>query len=208
MERRNLFPCSAFYHGLPDLLEKTVKTLISQANNEEGSVLVVALLLLVLLTIMGISATTTSNIEIQIAGNERFHKIALYHADSGVYTTPKLISACIDNNAEQTVASGSYTPSDGTFYREVMGFDTHDPATDVQFILAGFRVDVDVNRTGQESLAGGSAEFASGAEGIGAGSAGGVAILYEMNSLGTGPGASRSTVRAVYRKVLGVPGGL
>jgi hypothetical protein len=185
-----------------------MKTLLSSTNNEEGSVIVVALLLLVVVTIMGIAATTTSNIEIQIAGNEKFHKIALYHADSGVYTAPKLISACIDTDAEQTVASGSYTPDDGTFFREVMGFDAHDPATDVQFILAGFSADVDVNRTGQEYLAGGGAAFGSGAEGIGVGSAGGVAVLYEIRSLGTGPSASRCTVRAVYRKVLGVIGGL
>ncbi len=38
--------------------------------NEEGSILIVALVLLVLLTLMGISATTLTDIELQIAGNE------------------------------------------------------------------------------------------------------------------------------------------
>ena len=40
-------------------------------QNEEGSVIVLALVLLVLLTILGISATRTSTIEVQIASNER-----------------------------------------------------------------------------------------------------------------------------------------
>jgi len=49
---------------------------------EEGSVLVLAVVILVLLTIIGISATTTSTIEMQIAGNERTHKQNLYKAEA------------------------------------------------------------------------------------------------------------------------------
>jgi hypothetical protein len=50
--------------------------------NEEGSVLVVALIILVLLTIIGISASDISNIEIQIAGNERIYKRNFYRAEA------------------------------------------------------------------------------------------------------------------------------
>ncbi len=184
-----------------------MKSFINQAKNEEGFVLVIALLILVFLTIIGISATTTTQIELQISGNEKSYRIAFYNADSGVYATPKLISACLDNGAEQDVAGLTYLGSSGTFYREIMGYDAHDSDKDIRFTLSGFNVDVDVERTGQETLAGGGAEFASGAEGIGAG-AGGVAILYDMDSFGEGPNSSLSNVGAVYRKVLGVPGGL
>ena len=52
-------------------------------NNEDGSVLVVALIMLVLLTLIGISATTTSEIETKIAGNERVYKRNLYLAEAG-----------------------------------------------------------------------------------------------------------------------------
>jgi len=51
--------------------------------NDRGSALVVALLVLVLLTLMGISATTTSTIEVQMAGNEKFHDMTFYAAESG-----------------------------------------------------------------------------------------------------------------------------
>ena len=52
-------------------------------NNEDGSVLIVALIMLVLLTLIGISATTTSEIETKIAGNERVFKRNLYLAEAG-----------------------------------------------------------------------------------------------------------------------------
>ena len=51
-------------------------------NNEEGSVLILALIMLVLLTLIGISATTTSMIETRIAGNERVYKRNLYSAEA------------------------------------------------------------------------------------------------------------------------------
>ena len=43
--------------------------LISPLNNENGSVIIVAILLLVLLTLIGIAGTNTSTTEIQIATN-------------------------------------------------------------------------------------------------------------------------------------------
>jgi hypothetical protein len=185
-----------------------MKTCTIPRKYEEGSVLVIALLMLALLTVVGIAATTTSRIELQISGNNRFHKQALYHADSGVYTAPKLVSACIDDAAEQAITSGGYTPDDGTFYRETMGYDSHDAAPDVRFVISGFNVDVDVNRLGQVSVPGSSTEFASGAEGVGSGSISGIGVLYEMDSVGRGPAFANSNVVGVYRKVIGVAGGL
>lgn len=187
-----------------------MKAPIDRIGNEEGSALVVALLFLVLLTIIGISASTTSEIELNIAANQKTHKIAFNNADSGIYTSPKLISACVESGAQQAVAGMTYIPAgnDGTFYREIMGFDPWDAARDIRFTLGGFNVDVDVDRTGVQHLAGGGVEFASGAEGIGVGSAGGVAIFYAMDSLGDGPAFSVSDIGGVYRKVVGVAGGL
>lgn len=55
---------------------------ITRLNNEEGSVLIVALVILVLLTLLGIFATKTSEIEIQIAGNDMRYKRNLYSAEA------------------------------------------------------------------------------------------------------------------------------
>ncbi len=182
--------------------------MVTVLRNEEGSALIVALLCLVLLTLIGIGATNTTTTDIHIAKNEKFHKIAFYHADSGVYATPKLISAAVDGGANPSGTSFTYL--DGgtdTFFREVMGYDAYDSDMDIRFALGGENVEVDVERDRTDTLAGGGAEFATGAEGVGTGSAGGVAIYYDMDSFGDGPNSTTSNVGAVYRKVF-VPGGL
>ena len=177
-----------------------------KSMREEGSVMVVALLIMAVLSLIGISAATTTEIELQIAGNEKFHRIAFHHADSGVFSTPKIISGSFDNGAELTGAGINYLGTSGTFYREIMGFDVHDADKDLRITLGGF--DVDVDRIGEENLVGTSTEFASGAEGVGGGSSGGVAIYYGIDSHGQGPVTSVSNVSGVYRKVVGVAGGL
>ena len=65
-------------------------------KNEDGFVLVIALIMMGLLILLGISASTTTEIEIQIAGNERSHGIAFYAAEAaGAYVagTPDLYGA-------------------------------------------------------------------------------------------------------------------
>jgi hypothetical protein len=52
-------------------------------KNEGGSVLVAALLILVLLTIIGISANSMSNSELNITSNAQLHKMAFFTAESG-----------------------------------------------------------------------------------------------------------------------------
>ncbi|MBW2605197.1 MAG: pilus assembly PilX N-terminal domain-containing protein [Deltaproteobacteria bacterium] len=53
-----------------------------QLENEKGSVTVLAVVLLMLLTLIGMAAISTSSIEAQIAGNELRHKQAFYAAES------------------------------------------------------------------------------------------------------------------------------
>lgn len=53
-------------------------------TNEQGSAIVIALMLLSLLTVMGIWSTRKSNIETMIAGNEVARKQTFYRTESGV----------------------------------------------------------------------------------------------------------------------------
>jgi len=186
---------------------------IKDRSGEQGSVMVVALVILVLLTIIGISATTTTNIETQIAGNEKVQKIAFYAADSGVPTSAKLISNMIDSQTQPTLAAVTYTAVEDVtdpLLRQVMGYDDYDDGSrDVTFTFGNTRARADIERTRTEFLAGGGVEFASGAEGVGGGAAGGgVAVFYDIDSLGEGPSNSQSNIVAGYRKVVGVAGGL
>lgn len=52
-------------------------------NNEEGFVLVTGLLILLILTMLGITATRNTSLELQIAGNDRLHKETFYSAEGG-----------------------------------------------------------------------------------------------------------------------------
>jgi len=52
-------------------------------RTQQGSTLVIALLMVALLTVMGIAATTTSQIGLRIANNDRLYQRDLYVADGG-----------------------------------------------------------------------------------------------------------------------------
>jgi hypothetical protein len=177
-------------------------------TNQDGSVLVIALLMLVFLTLIGIASSTNTQIEIQIAGNERSYNVAFNTADSGVYLTPKIIRRTVEEGAQPVLAGITYLDAGEGFFRKVMGYNPRDTNKEMSFSLAGHTVSVDVGRDRQISLGGGGVEFGSGAEGVGVGSASGVAVIYEMDSLGLGPNNAQSTIVAEYRLIPGVAGGL
>jgi len=61
-----------------------MQKITSIINNQQGSVIVMAVIILVLLTVIGISATNTSTTEVQVSTNAVLHNIAFYTADSGI----------------------------------------------------------------------------------------------------------------------------
>lgn len=60
---------------MADILEKKSK--------ESGFILVASLLVLLILVIIGVAATNSTIIELQIAGNDKVHKQTFYQADGG-----------------------------------------------------------------------------------------------------------------------------
>ena len=52
-------------------------------NNEQGFVLIASLMMLMVLMIIGIAATNTTTIELQISGNDKVQKMNFYVAESG-----------------------------------------------------------------------------------------------------------------------------
>ncbi len=53
-------------------------------NDQSGAALVIALLMMVVLTLIGLASTFTSTFEIKLSGNKRGSTNAFYSADSGV----------------------------------------------------------------------------------------------------------------------------
>ena len=81
-------------------------------GNEDGSVLIIALVILAILVVIGISATTTSNIENLVTRNVENYTIAFYTAEAGtafVAETPSLYGS--DNITEGDSLSFEYALS-------------------------------------------------------------------------------------------------
>jgi hypothetical protein len=198
-----------------------MKRINPHIQDQSGAVTIIfAVLILVVITLVGLSAMDTTTVELTIAGNDQRSRIAFYNADSGVYGIPKIVSRIVDvsgpvvigNPADSDcVADGATwdaTTDQNTFFRQVMGYDDYDAQPDITMGQGGFNTQVDVERIRSRTLAGGGAEFASGVEGIGVGSTGGVAIYYGLDSLGRASLGTVANVTADYRKVVGVAGGL
>jgi hypothetical protein len=61
-----------------------MQKITSIINNQQGSVIIMAVIVLALLTVIGIAATNTSTTEVQVSTNAVLHNIAFYTADSGI----------------------------------------------------------------------------------------------------------------------------
>lgn len=96
----------------------------SLLKNEDGSIIVLAMIMLVLLTLLGISATTTSSIEVQIAANENRALQNLYQAESGNHYALELTGTAdtwmtdtflsLDETTASSGPTGVDIDSDGT----------------------------------------------------------------------------------------------
>ena len=96
----------------------------ARQDTESGSVLVVALLMLVLLTLLGIYAATTTEIELQIAGNEEIYQRNLYAAESAAMECARMM--------DDEVAMPNIDPSLYTWLHAI-GSVTLDDARDNDF---------------------------------------------------------------------------
>jgi hypothetical protein len=85
-----------------------MEKIISRLKSEDGSVIVVALILMVLLLIMGISATRMSTIELQIIRNTIIQKQAFYGAEAAREYVPS--NTALYHDANITVGSGVNFP--------------------------------------------------------------------------------------------------
>ena len=78
-----------------------MKAAYSQPNNQEGFVLVTAMMVLIVLTLIGIIAMNSSNTEKMISGNDKIHKTTFYQADGGSELAQHVVyhnAICLDSN--------------------------------------------------------------------------------------------------------------
>lgn len=195
-------------------------------GNDRGVVLVFALVLMLVLTIIGSSATMTSQVDLKISGNTKVIRTSFYVADGGIMMSPKVISRIITDRA---LPSASQTPlityddyaapsDDPVLLKKIMGFAMDSAYQSADASTADISMDkgtlgnmtIDVTRAATLYLSGGGVEFAAGTEGVGVGGAASAAVIYNIASrgkVGTPNKTTESDIVAQYRKVAGVAGG-
>jgi hypothetical protein len=190
----------------------------SVLSNERGAVLVIALLMLVVLTMIGISASTTSTFELEFSGNDKLSKMAFYQSDGGTEAGSELIEQNIEERDWTATALtargnigiecgpvncrdhylnldlGNTIPSDANRHAVIpAGHVVNDPSPHTNMLMGGNTV-----------LSTGSAVLlASGYEGMGKGAGGGgVWINYDIRAQHEGVRNSSSRVNLQWRHVM------
>jgi hypothetical protein len=98
-------------------------------GNERGVALVVAVLVMITATFLGIAAVMTSNIEVRISGNQRISEKAFYAADAGIDNG----LAWLVNNVGTTPPADAELPTmDETKYDFDPGYYNRYRITDLQ----------------------------------------------------------------------------
>jgi len=179
---------------------------------ERGALVVTALVIMVALLVLGSLTTMIVVAERNISRNHKMAKNVFYLADSGYPLAVKIIEDITRST------TGTHYPGftiAANLLNEVMDYhrdttslndrhlDSPRNAPDVNGTLwrkEALRIDID--RTHTTLITGGSAEFASGGEGIGFGGGASKKLLFEINSQGSLQGSACANVITVYRCVL------
>ena len=123
---------------------------INRASNQDGFVLVLAMMILVMVSLLGVFATTTSIFEMNIAGNERRVQRQFFRADSalnedlatrplgGKYGVPHVLQATGNHPCRTLLTNGStpiaqYDPD--TYGKNVQIFFTQRRGVSVPYIF-------------------------------------------------------------------------
>ncbi len=197
-------------------------------GNENGSALIFAIMILVLLSIIGVASINTSTVESLISSNDTVAKMAFQQADGGTEAAIELIEQNIENSgfdsSDTDQIPGLHVNAShlNLYLNSLPGIDT---TTGLPTrLLADIDSDGDLS-TGPDaylpknateaqphtSLAiGGRAKLATGAaiqmiagyEGKGKGSAGGIHVFYDVWSRRKDLKDSEAVVRLQWRHVL------
>jgi len=192
---------------------KKLKERFYIVNNEKGSVLLVSVLILILVTVIGIAATNTSTIEILISGNDKWHKMAFHEADGGSEVGIELVERNIYSAGFDTTDLANLGIIDATnspdLYMNGLPAKASDTNRDA-FLPSNYATTgpntphTNLRIGGNPELSTGSAiQMAAGYEGIGKGAAGGGGqIMYDIWSQHIGLGNSEAMIKLQWRHVM------
>ena len=184
--------------------------MLRKSNNENGAIIVVAIFITLALAVLGALASMLTDVELDIARNDRFGKEAFFVTDAGI----PLASRVVRDIAMNEVINTSDYPGitlDTNLINEVRNYyegnaslndkptDTSTYHPDLVTSVLERNVGVDIDWRVKKVGPGGSLLFAMGYEGIGADrSHGGVKFYYDVKSTGYAPGNVAARISAVY----------
>jgi len=161
-------------------------------KNEEGFVLIVSLLMLLVLMIIGIAATNMTTIDLQISGNDKASKQTFYQAEAGTQVGSELVEDAIYRAGYDSdgFTVGAVTVKHKDFYlnETTSGLDWANPDVTIQ--------QTSLIYTGATTIMPGSAiQMVAGYEGKGkAAGSGGAIRKYDIWSRHSGASNSEATV--------------
>ena len=122
----------------------------SSLNNEQGFVLVVALLALLVVTVLAVLALSTSTTEVMIAGNSRIREVNLATADSAVALTEPLMINPDKSKYAFLTATQETNLRNEIYCTSVMNTDSITPssskyAPNYTINIGGNTIDVDID---------------------------------------------------------------
>jgi hypothetical protein len=185
-------------------------------KDEGGSIILVAVVMLALVLLIGMAATTAAVLNMQMAGNERRHKIAFYEADGGTEASQEILElniACPGGFSSDDLLIGRARIVDSDMWLqegEPTGlFPSDDDAVrDIQIPNSDAAPHTNVTVFGNtEFTTGGALQMAAGYEGLGkAAASGGAILVYDIYSQHLGRNQSRSMIMSRWRHVVGQEG--
>ena len=119
-------------------------------KNQKGIVLIIALLMLLILTLIGVSSISTSTFETKISGNERVGTDAFYVSEAGIQVAINQLPDNINPIPKTQLKEDSYywsgEPKDEGSPKPMQSFGFYQkPGYDVNFAFNRFQV----NATGE-----------------------------------------------------------
>ena len=165
-------------------------------HQQEGAALLIAVMILLILTVLGIYAITTSTLETKIAGSEKVLKDAFYAADGGVDCGRNVIALFLtQQNPNLSPLGASVGPSATAFRDEMLGVDTSgSPYVDKH--IGGSDTQIAVDRIRTEEPPGTSHDW-----GVPVAEKQ-VSIYYSLDSVSQGIAGASTEIQATYRYVL------
>lgn len=177
---------------------KIKKIRIFGPHSQEGAALVIAVMILLILTVIGIYAVTTSTLETKIAGSERVLQDAFYAADGGTDYGRRVIELVLGNRGLPKGAN-DYADNGTTLQEEILG-DTKSGwqirSPWVAPTIGQCTMEIHIDRLKAVQPEGESAVFGEPA------SEKKITIYYRTSSTSSGIAGASSQVQTIYRRLV------